>query len=260
VDQKQFAFISFQTRGFKHVEDRPTVLDQKVARNSIRSLAATEYQGRVFSCFNKVLSKIVLLLFINKSLFHFRWFRFGNSGQSIYTRYSFSLNPPSKMSAASIGTGVQPVGDVSSAKAQETQAIQSFRRNASYLIKPDNDHRPARFRTRALLKTMRYVSIFIFWRLVRYAKYALIGSLAAAVAGTAIGSVVSGAGFILAPTGIFAGAGVGLLWGLGKFGWRTLARRARNGNLDKADARQDEQSDAGEDKPVDIKAPRTDPW
>jgi hypothetical protein len=163
------------------------------------------------------------------------------------------------MSAAGVGVGQQPLEDISSPKTHESQALQSFRRNASYLFRPDKDHRPARFRTRALLKTARYISIFIFWRLVRYAKYALIGSVAAAVAGTAIGSVVSGVGFIVAPTGIFAGAGVGLLWGLGKFGWRTLARRTRGGDVD-SDPRKDELLDAGEHKTVDIKAPKMDPW
>jgi hypothetical protein len=95
---------------------------------------------------------------------------------------------------------------------------------------------------------------------MRYAKYALIGSLAAAVAGTAIGSVASGAAFVLAPTGIFAGAGVGLLWGMGKFGWRTLGKRVRKGKVDGEDARKDENFDAGEYKVEEVKAPRMDPW
>jgi hypothetical protein len=164
------------------------------------------------------------------------------------------------MSAAGTAPAHLPVEDISTSKAHESQALQSFRRNASYLFKPDNDHRPARFRTRALLKTLRYVSIFIFWRLVRYAKYALVGSLAAAVAGTAIGSVASGAAFVIAPTGIFAGAGIGLLWGLGKFGWRTFARRAKHGDVHTADPKADEHHDAGEDRLADVKAPRTDPW
>jgi hypothetical protein len=164
------------------------------------------------------------------------------------------------MSATSTGTGQLPVEDLSTPKAQESQALQSFRRNASYLFKPDNEHRPARFRTRALLKTLRYVSIFIFWRLVRYAKYALVGSLAAAVAGTVFGSVASGAAVVIAPTGILAGAGVGLLWGLGKFGWRTMAKRTRSGDVHSADPRKDEHNDAREDKPVVVKAPKMDPW
>lgn len=96
---------------------------------------------------------------------------------------------------------------------------------------------------------------------MRYAKYALVGSLAAALAGTAIGSVVSGAAFVVAPTGIFAGAGVGLLWGLGKFGWRTFARRARKGDVDRSDPRRDERFDSGEHKDeAELRAPRVDPW
>jgi len=75
---------------------------------------------------------------------------------------------------------------------------------------------------------------------VRYVKYAAIGALTAAIAGTAIGSVASGAAFFIAPPGILAGAGVGLVWGLGKFGWRTLAHRVRRGDV-YADAKVDEQ-------------------
>ncbi|KAF2432069.1 hypothetical protein EJ08DRAFT_568522, partial [Tothia fuscella] len=122
-------------------------------------------------------------------------------------------------------------------------ALSSLKRNAKYLLDPTSTTTaPPRFRTRTLLKTLRYTPIFIFWRLVRYAKYALVGSIAAALAGTVFGSVVSGAAFIVAPTGIFAGAGVGLLWGFGKFGWRTLGRRVRGGNIEGrgVDARRDE--------------------
>ncbi|KAF2084770.1 hypothetical protein K490DRAFT_9815, partial [Saccharata proteae CBS 121410] len=90
--------------------------------------------------------------------------------------------------------------------------------NLSYLINPSSaENAPTRFRTRAVLRSLRYISIFIFWRVIRYAKYALVGSLTAAIAGTAIGSVASGAAFVIAPPGILAGAGVGLLWGVGKF-------------------------------------------
>ncbi|KAF2222811.1 hypothetical protein BDZ85DRAFT_166300, partial [Elsinoe ampelina] len=109
-------------------------------------------------------------------------------------------------------------------------ALQNVRRNTAFLIDPTKSEGPQRRRTRALLRTLRYIGIFVFWRLVRYAKYAAVGALTAAVAGTAIGSMTAGVGFILAPPGIFAGAGVGLVWGLGKFGWRTLAKRVRSGD------------------------------
>jgi len=74
---------------------------------------------------------------------------------------------------------------------------------------------------------------------------------------------VSGVGFILAPTGIFGGALVGLLWGMAKFGWRRFARKARDGA---GDARADERSDAEGDKVQEFmerreeRGLRADPW
>ncbi|KAK5246032.1 hypothetical protein LTR16_007158 [Cryomyces antarcticus] len=105
---------------------------------------------------------------------------------------------------------------------KSSTVLQSATQNVAYLLHPDKEHAPKRFRTRAFLRTFRYFAVFAFWRLVRYAKYVAVGALTAAVAGSAIGSVISGAAFIVAPTGILGGAGVGLLWGMGKFGWRIL--------------------------------------
>jgi hypothetical protein len=127
-----------------------------------------------------------------------------------------------------------------------------------YLYDPTHGPQPARLRTRSLLRSARYIAIFIFWRLFRYAKYAALGALGAAVAGTAIGSVVSGAAFVVAPTGIVGGAGAGLLWAVGKFGWRRArARMERSG-----DPRVDERADAdGEGKEVrSVGVPRMEPW
>lgn len=129
-----------------------------------------------------------------------------------------------------------------------------------YLYDPTHGPQPSHLRTRSLLRSARYIAIFIFWRLVRYAKYAAMGALATAVAGTAIGSVVSGAAFVIAPTGILGGAGVGLLWAVGKFGWRRASARVRRERG--VDARGDERSDAeGEEEEVKpFRVPRTEPW
>jgi hypothetical protein len=141
--------------------------------------------------------------------------------------------------------------------------LQRTRANLAFLVNPETAPSPASRRTRAFLRTARYTFKFIFWRLVRYAKYAAIGSLAAAVAGTAIGTAVSGVGFILAPTGILGGALVGLLWGTAKFGWRRLARKAKDGA---GDARADEKSDADGVKVQEVmerreeRGLRADPW
>ncbi|KAF4547910.1 Hypothetical protein D9617_34g040900 [Elsinoe fawcettii] len=135
---------------------------------------------------------------------------------------------------------------------QQPTALQKVKRNTAFLIDPSKSAGPERRRTRALLRTLRYIGVFLFWRLVRYAKYAAVGALTAAVAGTAIGSMTAGVGFILAPPGIFAGGAVGLLWGLGKFGWRTLAKRVRTGDVHGADARGDERRDGGHAEEVEI--------
>src|SRR4051812_33039917 len=71
--------------------------------------------------------------------------------------------------------------------------LQSTRTNLAFLVNPANAPAPASRRTRAFLKTARYTLRFLFWRLYRYAKYAAIGSITALVAGTAIGTVASGA-------------------------------------------------------------------
>lgn len=95
---------------------------------------------------------------------------------------------------------------------------------------------------------------------MRYIKYAAVGAATAAIAGTFIGSIASGAAFVIAPPGILAGAGVGLIWGLGKFGWRTLGRRVRHGNPGNADPRRDEKvEDHHEEEPA-IRPPSADPW
>lgn len=132
--------------------------------------------------------------------------------------------------------------------ARDSKAVKSLRTNLGYVLDPKRDGpKPSRLRTRTLLGTLRYVAIFIFWRLMRSIRYAMVGSIIAALAGTAIGTVASGVGFFIAPPGILAGAGVGLLWGLGKYSWRILAKRAREGKVEGADPRQDERVDAGEE-------------
>lgn len=137
-------------------------------------------------------------------------------------------------------------------------SLQTAKKNLSFLIHPDSTHAPNKRRTRALLRSLRYIGIFIFWRLYRYAKYAAVGALTAAIAGTAIGSVASGAAFIIAPTGILGGAGVGLLWGMGKFGWRILGKRLRTGEAHTADARNDENAEHSKEEA--IRPPSIDPW
>lgn len=140
-------------------------------------------------------------------------------------------------------------------------ALQTTRRNAAYLFDPKSNPGPAARKTRLLLRSARYIFVFAFWRLVRYAKYAAVGALTAAVAGTAFGTVTGGIGFVFAPPGILAGAGVGLLWGVAKFGWRTAVARVRSGKTEGADPRSDERADGeGEKFPAERVEMKVEPW
>jgi hypothetical protein len=150
-----------------------------------------------------------------------------------------------------------------SSPTSQSTTVQRTRANLAFLVNPSTAAAPASRRTRAFLRTARYTLKFIFWRLIRYAKYAAIGSLAALVAGSAIGSVASGAAFFIAPTGLLGGAAVGLLWGLGKFGWRRLAKKASRGT---GDPKRDERNDAHAEKIREVqerreeRGMRSDPW
>jgi hypothetical protein len=134
-------------------------------------------------------------------------------------------------------------------------ASQGVRKNLSYLYDPKNNaHRPASLRTRAGLQTLRYVLTFAFWRIARMVKYALIGSLVAAVGGTVLGPFMGAAAFLVAPSGILAFAGAGLIWGVARFGWKTIAWKIRHGKA-KGNARMDERADAGEPPTKVLKTP-----
>ncbi|KAK5121847.1 hypothetical protein LTR85_004722 [Meristemomyces frigidus] len=160
-------------------------------------------------------------------------------------------------------TTVSPAA-VSQAKppSKERNSLAKAKATIKYMVDPKTGPQPNRLRTRAFLRSLRYFTIFVFWRLVRYAKYAAVGAIVAAISGTAIGSVASGAAFVIAPTGILGGAGIGLLWAVGKFGWRRARARVKKGEHDgHADPRKDEHEDAqGATGERVIQAPRADPW
>jgi hypothetical protein len=110
------------------------------------------------------------------------------------------------------------------ANIRSSSALSSAKLNLHYLFAPDspNAPHPAHLRTRALLRSLRFIGIFIFWRIVRYAKYALVGSIVAAVGASAFGGVVSGAAFVLAPPTLATSLGIGLIWATGKWGFRKM--------------------------------------
>lgn len=112
---------------------------------------------------------------------------------------------------------------------QSNSAYANARRNFNYLINPATAGaagaaKPA-FRTRALLRTVRYIAQFIIWRVVRYAKYAAVGAITAAVGATVLGSVVSGVAWIAAPPTIGTGILSAVVWGVGKFAARKFNKR-----------------------------------
>ncbi|KAK5047355.1 hypothetical protein LTR84_006878 [Exophiala bonariae] len=117
-------------------------------------------------------------------------------------------------------------GDDLAVQQQSNSALRNAKRNLNFFLSPASHgapgERPARLRTRALLRTLRYVTQFIFWRLVRWAKYVAVGSLVAAVGATAFGGAITGVAWLAAPPTIGASIIAASLWGVG----RHIARRA----------------------------------
>ena len=147
------------------------------------------------------------------------------------------------------------------ANERSSSALSSAKRNLRYLYDPESAKaigaRPGAFRTRALLRSLRYIGIFIFWRIVRYAKYALVGSVMAAIGASAIGS---GAAFVLAPPTILSSIGVGIIWAMGKWGFNRLRVGEK---IEQGAAVEIEQSRAGvrqEGQWRDVQGPNTVPW
>jgi hypothetical protein len=109
--------------------------------------------------------------------------------------------------------------------AHSRTALASTKRNLRYLYDPKTAPNVSSRRTRALLRVLRSSFIFAFWRIVRYAKYVAIGSLVATIGAGAFGTLVSGAGFVLAPTGIAGTIFAATFWGVGRFAVRRVKKR-----------------------------------
>jgi hypothetical protein len=114
-------------------------------------------------------------------------------------------------------------------------ALATTKRNLRYLYNPTStSSQISSRRTRALLRVVRSSLIFLFWKFVRYAKYVAIGSLVATLGAGAFGTLVSGAGFVLAPTGVLGTVAAGSVYGAGKFVLRRVRKRwgERGGYVD----------------------------
>jgi hypothetical protein len=124
-----------------------------------------------------------------------------------------------------------PSSEEAAMDAHSRTALSSAKHNLRYIYDPKTaSDIPTRRRTRAALRLLRSSLIFVFWRLVRYAKYVAIGSLIATLSAGAFGTVVSGAGFVLAPTGIAGTIVAGTIWGGGKLVMKMLHKRWGKGH------------------------------
>lgn len=142
---------------------------------------------------------------------------------------------PSTSAPATSAPSIESTTDAK-ADVRSSSALASAKRNLTYLWDPKSGKNgaPARLRTRALLRSIRYIGVFIFWRVVRYAKYALVGSVVAAVGATAFGGAISGAAFLLAPPTLATSVGIGAIWAVGKWGFRKagLGKKLEHGAVE----------------------------
>jgi hypothetical protein len=115
--------------------------------------------------------------------------------------------------------------------AHSRNALASTKQNLRYLWDPKTAGSQAvsSRRTRAVLRLLRSSFIFVFWRAVRYAKYIAIGSLIATIGAGAFGTFVSGAGFVLAPTGIAGTIIASSIWGVGRYALGRVKKRWERG-------------------------------
>jgi hypothetical protein len=148
------------------------------------------------------------------------------------------------------------------ANVRSSSALHSAKQNLHYLFAPDspNAPHPARFRTRALLRSLRFIGIFIFWRIVRYAKYALVGSIVAAIGASAFGGVASGAAFVLAPHTIASSLGIGLIWMVGKWGFRKMRIGEKVAVNAEGQARRNHEGVKKDGQLSDVQGPTAVPW
>jgi hypothetical protein len=134
--------------------------------------------------------------------------------------------------------------DDAAVQQQGNSALINARRNFNFLISPNSDSdKPTRRRTRALLRTCRYLGQFIFWRLVKWAKYAAVAALVAAISASTIGGVVTGAAWIAAPPTVGASIFAACLWGVGKYAARKMHAQWKKTGKDTGEAEREHQSD-----------------
>lgn len=106
----------------------------------------------------------------------------------------------------------------STTSAEPPSKLKSLQNNATYLLYGSSAGaaaRPASLTTRSILTTSRYILRYLFWRVVRYGKYALLGAVATTIGGSALAAVSSGAAMLIAPSFMTATA-LGIGWAVAK--------------------------------------------
>ncbi|RDL41546.1 Uncharacterized protein BP5553_01525 [Venustampulla echinocandica] len=169
-----------------------------------------------------------------------------------------SRGPAKDLTSPSIDASTSESSIDTKANVRSSSALRSAKQNLHFLFSPNspNAPRPAHLRTRALLRSLRFIGIFVFWRIVRYAKYALIGSIAAAAGATAFGGAVSGLTFLLAPPTLATSVGVGLIWAMGKWGFRKM----RVSKMAAVEVKDSQQNVVKDGRWRDVQGPRAVPW
>lgn len=172
------------------------------------------------------------------------------------------MSPSRGEPTAVVATSAGEIDTDTKANIRSDSALKSAQRNLQYLFAPNSPTapRPAHLRTRALLKSLRYIGIFVFWRIVRYAKYAAIGSIVAAVGASAFGGVLSGAAFVLAPPTLLTSIGIGTIWAMGKWGFRKMRVKDRVGVMAAGEVEGSRRGTRVDGSWRDVQGPKATPW
>lgn len=169
---------------------------------------------------------------------------------------------PSRGEPSSAVVAPSEIDTDTKANIRSSTALHDAKRSLHYLFAPDSPTapRPAHLRTRALLRSLRYIGIFVFWRIVRYAKYALVGSVVAALGASAFGGVLSGAAFVLAPPTLLTSIGIGTIWAMGKWGFRKMRVKDKVGVMAVEEVQGSKRSTQVDGSWRDVQGPRATPW
>lgn len=84
----------------------------------------------------------------------------------------------------------------------------------------------------------------------------MVGSVVAAIGATAFGGVVSGAAFLLAPPTIVSSMGLGIIWAMGKWGFRKM----RVGEMGVSEIKHSQVGVKKDGQWRDVQGPRATPW